>query len=578
MILNTGLSDREKAQELCRELDRMIAERTPFEAAWRAAQELVSSVQLQFTANEKDDTSGYDLPARITNKPSFYLDTLVNGLCGYGVNSNITWAKLDFADKTVGSEYGVKDWLQEVEDREYQEFDNSNFYAEIKMLVEQAATFGFGIMLIDENIVERIVRYLHINIPEIYLDVNENGVYDTVFRVFYMTVENAVARFGLNTMAETIKNHWDAAGNDQQRDTRIKILHAVFRRKNRRGASDRNTEMPYASIYLDVDNQHIIEESGYRSFPYAIFAWDRIGGKKYPISPAIKAINDIRLLHEMENTRLELAERAAYPPVAIPETMRKASEIFGEDGYIGPKAVLYYGTGEQVPAALNMGQNYPITLEITQREAEDIKQWFYVDFFLALMQQDNMKSVTATAVQALQGEKAAVMTSMIANLKEALQVAIQRTYDIMAQQGRIPDLPAALLQRQGQAGNRLRFTFASVLSQIQQATLRFQGATQFFPMAMQIAQLAGVYPPAAQALDRFDFDAILQQEARAANLSETAIREDRDVQAIQQQRAQAQAQAAQAQQEAQAAQSYKNLNEPVQPGSPAEAAIQGAAA
>jgi hypothetical protein len=579
MRLDKNMTERQKAERLCGELDRLKAERAAFEGAWQDAQQLVSSVALEVEVSEGASTRGFSIPKRITNLPANYQETLVSGLCGYAVNPNITWMKLGLADQDALRGYGVKDWLQAVEQAEYEEMDNSSFYTEMKMVVEQATTFGVGIMSIDEDLVNGQVRYRQINAPEVYLDTNEHNEYETVFRRFFLSVENAVSRFGLKAMHQHIRDQWTAEGvNHQTEHKEIEILHAVFRRKNAQGDSERNTEMPFASFYVDTANRHIIEESGYRSFPYAIFCWDRVGGKKYPVSPAIKAINDIKLLHKTEDTRLTLAQMAARQPIAVPETMRRASEIFGADGYIRPGAVIYYDQGDAAPAGINMGGNYPITLDITRQQAENIKDWFFVDFFLMLQQQGNVNQMTATAVQALQGEKAAVMTNMIVNLKKALHVVVQRTYDIMSRQGRLPEVPQALRKPYGQGGNRMKFTFSSVLSQIQQAALRYQGAQRFLPVAQAVAQFGAVYPPALEALDRFDFDVILQNEARAASMPETAIREDEDVQAIQRQRAQAQAaqqQLAMRQQAEQTlAQNYTKLNEPPQPGSPAEAMLE----
>lgn len=582
MILDKNLPDRDKARKICEELDRLAAERKNFEGTWQEAQELVSSVTLSFNATEGESTEGFNIPKRITNRPANYQETLIDGVCGYGVNPNITWMKLGLADQEVMKSYGVKDWLEAVEHAEYEEFDNSNLYTEIKMVVEQATTFGFGIMHVEDDLVNNRTRYKQINVPEVFLDTNEYNEYETVFRRFYMTVENTVSRFGIDKMHQSIKDRWNSVDNGTQRAKEIEIIHAVFRRKSRKGVSERNTDMPFASYFVDRANSHIIMESGYRSFPYAIFAWDRRGGKKYPVSPAIKAINDVKLLHKTEDTRLTLAQMAARQPMAVPETMRKANEMFGKDGYIKPGAIIYYDAADKtVPAGINMGGNYPITLDITKQMADNIKDWFFVDFFL-MLQQQNIGQMTATAVQALQGEKATVMTNMIVNLKKALHVVVQRTYDIMSRQGRLPDIPAVLMQPGGQEGNRMQFTFASVLSQLQQAALRYQGAQQFLPVAHSVAQLGGAYPPALEALDRFDFDIILQNEARAAHMPETAIREDDDVKGMQERRAQAAAmqaqQNAQMQQQQLAAQNYNKLNEPVKPGTPAAAMFGGGAA
>jgi hypothetical protein len=247
-------------------------------------------------------------------------------------------------------------------------------------VVEQATTFGFGIMSVDEDLVNNAVRYKQIDAPEIYLDTNEHNEYETVFRRFYMSVENAVSRFGLKAMSERIRDQWNAEKTAVSRGRELEMLHAVFRRKNAKGVSERNAEMPFASFYVDVADRRVIEESGYRSLPYAIFVWDRAGGKKYPVSPAIKAINDVKLFHKTEDTLLTVAQMAAKQPIAVPETMRKASEVFGKDGYIRPGAVIYYDQGDAVPAGISIGGNYPITLDITKQQADNIKDWFFVDF------------------------------------------------------------------------------------------------------------------------------------------------------------------------------------------------------
>jgi len=573
MILDKELSNKEKAKKLGEELARLKKERSAFEGTWKEAQELVTSTVLSFDVTEGSSTKGYNIPKRLTNRPANYQETLVAGLCGYAVNPNIVWMKLGLSDQDVMKAYGVKDWLEGVELSEYEEFDNLNFYPEMKIVIEQATTFGFGILFIEEDIVNAQVRFRQIDAPEVFLDTNEYNEYETVFRRFFMSVENAVSRFGIEKMSQSIKEQWDIKDGTGRNIKEIEILHAVFRRKNKKGVSERNTEMPFASFFVDMANDHIIEESGYDSFPYAIFVWDRIGGMKYPISPAIKAINDVKLLHKTEDTRLTVAQMSAKEPIAIPESMRSANHIFGSDGYIRPGAIIYYDKNQNdgVPTALNMGGNYPITLEITQQQAANIKDWFYVDFFL-MLQQQNIHQMTATAVQALQGEKAAVMTNMITNLKSALQVVVKRSFDIMLKQSRFKDMPQALVRA---GGSRMKFTFSSVLSQIQQAALRYQGAQAWLPTAQAVAQLGQAYPPALDALDRFDFDILLQNEARASSMPETAIREDEDVKAIQAQRAQAQEaqnqMAMRQQAQAMLAQNYNKLNEPPKAGSPAEA-------
>jgi hypothetical protein len=120
----------------------------------------------------------------------------------------------------------------------------------------------------------------------------------------------------------------------------------------------------------------------------------------------------------------------------------------------------------------------------------------------------------------------------------------------------------------------MRFVFNGVLSQIQKAALRYNGAAQFLPAAAAVASLGRAYPEALTALDRFDLEKILESEARAASLSELAIREDEDVEALRRGRAEREAamagEARRREEEALVAQNFDKLNQGVRPGSALE--------
>jgi hypothetical protein len=574
MIFKDGITKEEKAKKLIEELQRMESERSNFEDDWKDAQALVSSVQLSFPATAEEDVQGYRIPKRMTDRASNYMETLVSGLCGYGINPNIKWINLELFDQKLMNAYGVRDWLSDVMEAIYKEMDNDNLYTESPMMVESAATFGYGAIQIEDDYLNNKVRYKYINTNELYLNTNEFDEFDTVFRRFFMTIENAISKFGLENMAQKIKDRYKTleSGGDLNSylSQKMEILHCVYRRKDKEGSSSHG-EMPYASIFVDVTNKFIISEEGYRTMPYAIFAWSRIGGVKYPVSPAIKAVNDISLLNEMEDTRLTVAQKSANPAMNVPSTM-KGAENFGPGGYN------YYNDKSPTVALASQvqaGANYPITLEITNDMSARIKDWFFVDFFLMLQQQADISKMTATAVQALQGEKASVMTNMVVNLQKALQVIVSRTFDIMMRQGRLPDLPPSMIGK----GTSMKFVYSSVLAQILQAALRYQGVPRFINnFALPVANLGRIFPPVMNSLYRYDWDYMGQIEARAANLPEKAILEDDDVARIltmiQQQQA-AQQQAAMQQQAAQAeAQSYGQLAKAPERGSPADEMMQ----
>ncbi|GHV91622.1 head-to-tail joining protein [Spirochaetia bacterium] len=555
MILKKGLSGKDKAEALTRELSSLKSQREPFEAGWEEAQRFVSSVVLSFTDSEDDSDKKYQIPRRITSRPASFLNTLVSGICGYSINPNILWQKLGLEDDDLETQYGVKDWEEKADGACYKEYNHSNLYSQIPSFIESAATVGHAVMLIDEDAIQQKARYTTMNTREMYLDTNEYDEVDTVFREFYMTMENAAAYFGLENLSDETKIEWEI---EESRSKPIRLLHAVYKNKENDGANILSRAFMYASVFVDCEHNHIIRESGYNDFPYAVFFWKRTMGKKYGIGPAQMAVNDIRLSFKLEESRLGVAQLAAQPPMNVPRKLQGQEQLV-------PDGRNYYHDAGDVISPIAIGANYPITLEITRDQEERIKDWFHVGFFLMLQQLT--RTMTATEVVELQGEKAAVLSTMVNNLNSALQKVVQRTVDILFRQGKMPELPAALRSRK----SSMKVDFLGVLAQAQKKAHQTSGIMQSIQIMGALAQLAGAVPQIAEAFDYVDIPVLLKSGFESGNVSQLVIREEDDVQKIRQARAEAQAQAAQQQmalQQQQAVmQNFNKLNEPVNPES-----------
>jgi hypothetical protein len=81
---------------------------------------------------------------------------------------------------------------------------------------------------------------------------------------------------------------------------------------------------PFVSVYLDIDNKHIMEEVGLFEQEYLIPRWQTVSGSQYAYSPStVAALPDARLLQAMTLTLLEAGENAARPPmVAVQQAIR----------------------------------------------------------------------------------------------------------------------------------------------------------------------------------------------------------------------------------------------------------------
>jgi hypothetical protein len=540
--------EREKIEDLKNRFERLRQERKRHEGDWKEVQQLVAPSVYNWD-NPLDKLP--KRPTRFTTRPTHFLKTLVSGLMGYSVSPNIVWMKLGLEDSRLEDRWGVRDWLERVERILYGEFNRSSLYREASKFVENAASYGHGVMLIDEYRPDGRLRFTSEKISEVYLDADEYGETDTVFRYFSMSLRNMASFFGEERLSEgrrqdlKDKAKWNAEAT---------VLHAVYPRPDAGGPGAKGK--PWASVFLDEAQDRVLEESGYNEFPYAVFIWDRITGTAYGESPAVYAKSDIILLNKIDESRIKIAQLSADPPYNVPDSMRGFENL-------KPNGYNYYLVPDEVVKPVAVGANYPITLEINKAIEDRVKDWFHVDFFL-MLQHEGGKAMTATEVMELQGEKAAVLSDLVTALNGALRQIVARSFNILLRKRMLPPPPEALMG----SGTRLKVDFTGPLAQAQKKYHEAGGIAQGLQIAASVAQIA------PEALDVINFDRLLKTGLEGAGVSQLVINEDEDVEKTRRARAEARERA---KQEAMAMEQQKNvlgnfnkLNEPVQPGSAIE--------
>lgn len=106
----------------------------------------------------------------------------------------------------------------------------------------------------------------------------------------------------------------------------VDCRHIVIASKkyDERDAAGKRFRQPWVSIWIDVDNSHIMEEVGSDSRIYIIPRWVTIPGSQYASSPSVTAgLPDARLIQAMSLTMLESSEKFADPPLlATQEVIR----------------------------------------------------------------------------------------------------------------------------------------------------------------------------------------------------------------------------------------------------------------
>lgn len=541
MLLGMKQSEEDLLRDLTARYEELRETRVKFEGRWTEAQEFVDSSILDW--NNLGNVPKQ--PHRYSSLPCNYLNVLVNGLVGYSISPNIVWFKLSLSDQTLLDEYGVKDWLEDCERVMLAKFNSSNLYTQAAKFVTDAAVIGHSVLLIDEDIKKRRLRFTKLPANEVYMDINEYGEVDTVYRRYNMTVRNAVHFFGLDKCSDKTKEDYKDV---KKWNNVVEIIQAVQPREDYNPEYKDNKNKPYAVYWIDNSNHKIIDESGYDDNPYAVFQWSRYPGFAYGTSPAQDAISDIRGLNIAKKTSWTIAQTSAEPPMKISEDIREVN--------ITPRGHTYVTGADQIVEAIRTGENYPITLQVLEDMKQDIRDWFNVDFFLMLQQKT--AQMTATEVMELQGEKAATLSNLIVNLNESLLKIIQRSFDILMNAGELPPIPQALQQQ----ATSMKVDFVGPLAQAQKKYHTMGGTLQALNVVGPIMQM---YPNAG---DFIDGDELMKSAMEGQGLPANIIREDDDVQKIREERIKAQ-QEEQAKQEQLAMaqtlmQNANKMNEPVQ--------------
>ena len=164
-------------------------------------------------------------------------------------------------------------------------------------------------------------------------------------------------------------------GADAYRE--IDILHIVVPAEEYDGPQQR---MPYISMYIDVENKFVMEETGIATGYYVIPRWQTVSGYQYAHSPAVvAALPDARLLQAITFTLLKAGEKAVDPP------MIGMGEVIKSPIDIQPGGVTYIDadyderTGEALRILPIDSHGIPVGLNMQDRIQSTIASAFFLD-------------------------------------------------------------------------------------------------------------------------------------------------------------------------------------------------------
>lgn len=311
----------------------------------------------------------------------------------------------------------------------------------------------------------------------------------------------------------------------------VQCRHIVVPAEMYRGEKQWRT--PYVSLFVDIENKHVMEETGVRTFPYVIPRWQTVSGSQYAYSPAtVCALPDARLIQAMTRVLLEAGEKATNPPmIAVQEAIRSDIAIYA-GGITWADAQYDERLGEVLRPITNDKTGIPLGLEMQQDIREQISSAFYLNKLNLPMMAGDM---TATEVSQRVQEYIRQALPLFEPMEDQYNGALcERTFDLLFNNGAFgpPDnIPESL------RGEEVLFRFESPL---QDAVERQKGQV-FMEASAILAQAATLAPEAPVIVDAVS---ALREVLQGIGVPASWTRSEEDVQAILQDQA-AKAEAAQ---------------------------------
>lgn len=190
---------------------------------------------------------------------------------------------------------------------------NSGFVRATKEGDADYAVFGQCVISIERDMKTRSLLHRCWNMRDVAWDDAANGEINFVCREWKTTVSKAYEFFGDKLSKQALQRR------NTNGDQSLTIFHIVMSTDDYNYSYSNTkpkTNLPYTSIFLQVEDQHEISCEGEPTIIYCIPRWQTVSGSQYAYSPAVvAALPDARLLQSITLSLLEAGEKAVNPPM-----------------------------------------------------------------------------------------------------------------------------------------------------------------------------------------------------------------------------------------------------------------------
>lgn len=374
-----------RAKELIRQGDQLFSTRAPLLSLWQEIADNFYPQRADFTLMRN---IGQDFGGNLTTSYPILAHRELSGMISSLLRpASEDWFHLTIAreDKLTNSGRSWLEWASSVMRRAMYD-QTAQFIRATKESDHDFTAFGQAVISTRLNRNRNGLIYKNFHLRDVVWCEGDDGIVDTVHRKWKPTARDLIRLFGtkqgqygkMGVHAKVI----EAAEKDPY--CKINCRHVIIPSDyyDTGSAPDPRGKWrtPFVSVYVDLDNEHILEEVGLNYMEYTVPRWQTVSGSQYAYSPCtVAALPDARLIQAMTLVLLEAGEKATNPPIiATADVVRSDINIMA-GGVTWVDRDYDERIGEAMRPMLQDTSGIPLGMELRADIKAQISEAFYLN-------------------------------------------------------------------------------------------------------------------------------------------------------------------------------------------------------
>lgn len=419
--------------------DQMKTDRSTTDRTWQDIRNTMQPDDASFIGETTPGSTNRadNLDSTAENSGEITSSALHNSLS----NPSTRWLELSGIVGMGNLDDGEKLWMMEATSDLLAMFDSGDtgFSAAQQIKYRSTVFYGMAAVFIEEKF--GVGGFFEaVPLREIYVNEGSDGRVNEVWRWFEFTAAQGMEKFNKpgDHPGDIVKKNAEKA---ETRQEKTKFLH-ITRPRLQISDGIGPKSMPFESIYINIDEESLVRESGFPEWPWSVPRWMKRAGEKYGRGRGHVVLPDVKMANRIAGATIESLEKNVDPSLQLPDDGVMGIPSLARGGLTYVRSDLFRH-GDPI-RKIHAGGDTSLGIDYTQRLDRKIEDGF-LNNLLSISDDPRM---SATQVVTLDEKSQNILGPIIGSFEaEDLDPMVNRMLGIGIRSGQIQPPPESLQGR-----------------------------------------------------------------------------------------------------------------------------------